>query len=120
MLGKANRPVALADVQHYGRQMVEGTWRATGETICIDAGGVMRQGYHRMWASYLSGASFPTFVVADVEPIDDLFAYYDAGRKRTVVDALKTAGLNGFSSMIGKVVKIAVRFDMGGFDRVVA
>ena len=116
LLGKANRKIALADVQHYGRQMVEGKWMPTGETICIDRQGIMRQGYHRMWACYLSGATFRTFVVADVESIDDLFAFYDAGRKRSNIDALQTAGLNGFSGHIDAVVKIAVRFDIRAFD----
>ena len=117
LLGKANRKIALADVQHYGRQMVEGKWMPTGETICIDRLGVMRQGYHRCWAAYLSGASFRTFVVVDVEPIPDLFAFYDAGRKRSNIDALQTAGLNGFSGIIDATVKIAVCYDTGFFDK---
>ena len=117
LLGKANRKIALADVQHYGRQMIEDKWAPTGETICFDRTGTMRQGYHRMWACYLSGASFRTFVVADIEPVDDLFAFYDAGRRRSNVDALQTAGLNGFSAQIDAVIKIAVRYDAGCYNK---
>jgi hypothetical protein len=117
LLGKANRHISLDDVKHYGRQMVEGKWMPTGETICIDATGVLREGYHRMWAAYLSGSSFRTFVVADVEPIPDLFAFYNAGRKRSNVDALQTAGMNGVSAMIAKVTQISVNYDRGCYNR---
>lgn len=116
LLGRVNRKIAIADVQHYGRQMVDGLWKSTGETICIDESGTMTQGYHRMWACYLSGAAFRTFVVSGVEMIPDLFAYYDAGRKRSNVDALQTAGLNGVSATIDAVIKISVRYDLDLFN----
>lgn len=117
LLGKANRKLSIADIQHYARQMLEDKWMPTGETVCFDQQGIMRQGYHRMWACYLSGASFRTFVVSDVEVIPDLFVFYDAGRRRSNVDALQTAGMNGFSSIIDSVVKVAVRYDLGSYNK---
>lgn len=115
LLGKANRQISLATVAYYARQMMEGQWKATGEPIIITSDGVMRDAYHRCWACYLSGASFRTFVVTDVEPTPDLFAFIDNGKSRSDADALETAGMNGLSKIIAKVVKIAVKYERGAF-----
>jgi len=115
LLGKANRQISLATVAYYARQMMEGKWKATGEPIIITSDGVMRDAYHRCWACYLSGASFMTFVVADVEPTPDLFAFIDNGKSRTDADALETAGMNGLSKIIAKTVKIAVNYERGAY-----
>jgi hypothetical protein len=117
LLGKANRKLTLPDVQYYARQMLDDAWAPTGETICFTNDGVMRQGYHRMWACYLSGATFTTFVILDVEPLPDMFAYYDNGKRRSNVDALQTAGMNGYSPILDAVIKVAVRFDNHAYDR---
>jgi hypothetical protein len=115
LLGKANRQISLATVAYYARQMMEGQWKATGEPIIITSDGVMRDAYHRCWACYLSGASFRTFVVTDVEPTPDLFAFIDNGKSRNDADALETAGMNGLSKVIAKVVKIAVKYERGAY-----
>jgi hypothetical protein len=115
LLGKANRHISLATVAYYARQMMEGKWKATGEPIIITSDGVMRDAYHRCWSSYLSGASFRTFVVTDVEPTPDLFAFIDNGKARTDTDALETAGMNGLSAIIAATVKIAVKYERGAY-----
>jgi hypothetical protein len=115
LLGKANRKISIATVAYYARQMIEGKWRATGEPIIITSDGVMRDAYHRCWACYLSGGSFRTFVVTDVEPTPDLFAFIDNGKSRSDADALETAGLNGLSSIIAGTVKIAVKYERGAY-----
>jgi len=56
-----------------------------------------------------------TFVVADVEPTPDLFAFIDNGKSRTDADALETAGMNGLSKIIAKTVKIAVNYERGAY-----
>jgi hypothetical protein len=75
----------------------------------------MRDAYHRCRACYLSGASFKTFVVTDVEPTPDLFAFVDNGKSRTDADALETAGMNGLSATIAATVKIAVKYERGAY-----
>jgi len=48
-----------------------------------------------------------TFVVTDIEPIPNLFAYIDNVRVRTPATALQTAGYDGVASAIVRVIKIA-------------
>ena len=70
-----------------------------------------RNAGHRLLASYLSGASFPTYVITDVPANPSLFAYIDAGKGRSAADALATAGLNGVAKQMASVVSMAMQFE---------
>jgi hypothetical protein len=59
---------------------------------------------------------FRTFVITDVEPTPDLFAFIDNGKSRSDADALETAGMNGLSAIIAATVKIAVKYERGAYD----
>jgi len=107
----ANRRPALPTVKHYARQMVAGMWKKTGQPIIFTDKGVGIDLGHRLLACYLSGASFPTFMVADVPHEDTLFAFLDAGKNRTAADALATAGLNGQAKLLAQVVSMAMHFE---------
>lgn len=109
----ANRRPTLQTVKFYARQMLGGAWKKTGQPIIFDDLGALKDAGHRLWASYLSGASFPTFLVGDVPHDDALFAYIDGGKIRTTADALATAGLDGQAKHIAQVVNVAMHFDNG-------
>ena len=112
----ANRKIDPATVFFYGRQMRDGEWMATGQPILFDLNGILMDAQHRLWAIIVSGATIKTFVVTDVEPVMNLFAYIDNSRPRNAAAALQTAGLNGVSATIAKVVKIAEEVRLGVYD----
>jgi hypothetical protein len=111
---KANRRPTLSTVQYYARQMLKGDWKKTGQPLIFTRQGNLMDAGHRLWAGYLSGASFETYVVGDVEDNQtNLFAYIDNGKVRSAADALATAGLNGQSKTLSKVVNIAAHYEQG-------
>jgi len=109
----ANRRPTLPTIKYYARQMSGGAWKKTGQPIIFDDLGALKDAGHRCWACYLSGASFPTYLIGDVPHDDNLFAYIDNGKSRSAADALATAGLNGLAKQLGSVVNIAMHFEQG-------
>lgn len=107
----ANRKLSFASIQYYARAMEADEWPQTGQPIIFDANGALGDGQHRLWACLLSGTSFTTYVVTNVPHHPQLFAYFDNGKVRTPADALQTAGFNGVSPTIAKVLKIASEID---------
>lgn len=112
----ANRKVDPATVFYYAQQMAKGEWKPTGQPSLIDKNGVLQDGQHRLYAGLISGVTFKSFVVTDVEPIPNLFAYIDNSRPRTAATALQTAGHNGVSSSIVKVIKIGEEIKAGIYN----
>ena len=111
-----NRRPTLPTVNYYARQMLGGGWKRTGQPVIFTSDGVLKDAGHRLWASYLSGASFPTYLIGDVPPDPTLFAYIDNGKARSAADALSTAGLNGLSKTIATVVSMAMHYDHGCYS----
>jgi len=111
----ANRKPALPTIKYYARQMIAGEWKKTGQPILITQEGKLLDAAHRLWASYLSGASFPTYVITDVPDEQGLFAYIDNGKARSAADALSTAGLNGVAKQMSAVVSMALQYEHNCF-----
>ena len=112
----ANRRPALATVQYYARQMLKGDWKRTGQPVIFTKSGKLVDAGHRLWACYLSGAPFDTYIVTDVDDgLDRLFAFIDNSKPRSPKDALATAGLNGLSPVLAAVVKIADAYEYGAY-----
>jgi len=110
----ANRRPTLATVKYYARQMLAGKWRKTGQPLLFTTTGKLLDAGHRLWACYLSGASFETFVIGDVDgEQSNLFAFIDAGKNRSAADALSTAGLNGQAKLLASVVRISAHYEGG-------
>jgi hypothetical protein len=107
----ANRRPTLPTIKYYARQMVNNEWKKTGQPILFSSNGQLLDAGHRLWASYLSGASFPSYVIGDVPPDSNLFAYIDNSKARSASDALATAGLNGLAKQISSVVNIAMHYE---------
>jgi len=112
----ANRKIDPATVFYYANQMARGDWKATGQSVLIDADGVLQDAQHRLYAGLVSGATFNTFVVTGIDPIKNMFAYIDNSRARTPASALQTAGLDGVSSVIAKVIKIGEEVRHGVYN----
>ena len=112
---RANRRVTLAILRKYARNMAEGRWKKTGQGIVFDCQGKLLEGQHRLLACLFSGATFTTYVVTGAADDSDIFAYIDNGKPRSPADALYTSGSNGCSQALASAVKIAVRYEAGGF-----
>ena len=62
----ANRKASLATVRYYAQQMAQNDWPRTGQAIIFTAAGILADGQHRLWASYLGGVAFDSYVITDV------------------------------------------------------
>jgi hypothetical protein len=111
----ANRTVSLAAVQYYARMMKANVWKKTGQPIIFDDTGTLIDAQHRLWAGYLSGSTFQSYVIADVPADPMIFAYIDNNKPRTSADALATAGYNGLSKNMALVVQMAVRYEADSY-----
>jgi hypothetical protein len=112
----ANRRPTLPTVKYYARQMADNGWKKTGQAILFDTDGKLLDAGHRLWAAYLSGASFPSYVIGDVPADPTLFAFIDNCKARSPADALATAGLNGLAKQMATVVSMAMHFDHGCYS----
>jgi hypothetical protein len=107
----ANRKAVLSTVLYYAAQMKRGDWPKTGQPIIFSANGDLLDGQHRLWAAYLSGSVFTTYIVTNIPEHPRLFAYIDNGRIRRPADALQTSGMNGVSQLIVKVLDFAYAYE---------
>jgi hypothetical protein len=112
----ANRWLDPATVFYYANQMARGDWKATGQPILINVNGDLKDAQHRLYAGLISGQTFRSYVITDIEDIPHLFVYIDNGRVRGVPAALQTAGYNGVSSVIAKVMRFAEEVNHGVFN----
>ena len=112
----ANRKIDPATVFYYAHQMAKGDWKATGQPVLIDSNGTLLDAQHRLYGVLISGKTIKSYVVADVEPQMNLFAYIDNSRVRTPAAALQTAGFDGVAPIIVKVIKIAQEIKYGVYN----
>ena len=108
-----NRRPTLPTVKYYARQMAGGAWKATGQPVIFDTDGTLLDAGHRLWACYLSGASFPTYLIGDVPHRSDAVRVYRQLQGALGCDASATAGLNGLAKQMATVVSMAMHFDQG-------
>ena len=112
----ANRKIDPPTVFYYANQMARGQWKATGQAMLFDAHGRLQDAQHRLYGVLISGATIKSFVVVDIDPIPNLFAYIDNARPRTAATALQTAGFNGVASVINRVIKIGEEVRHGVYN----
>lgn len=108
-----NRKATLSVVKKYARAMKMGDWKGTGQAILINKNGKLEDAAHRCWASYFGQVTFHSYVITDVPVLDDLFAYLDDCKPRSIGDALYTSGSNGLSNILAAAIKLAGRYDDG-------
>ena len=92
-----NRPNSQLIVDRYAKEMAEGRWALTGETIIFSTEGDLLNGQHRLMACIKAGVSFPTFVAFGVPR--DGFKFMDTGRTRSAGDVFAIEGIKNWYSM---------------------
>lgn len=105
MRNSKNRKANFPTIEAYAQQMINGQWKRTGQAILFSDHDVLLDGQHRLWAGYISGCTFYSFVVTEVPDAKDLFAFIDNVRPRTAADALQTSGVNGKSPQVARIIK---------------
>ena len=63
----ANRKVDPNTVIYYANQMEQCDWKATGQPILVDANGRLLDAQHRLLAGLISGMTFKSYVVTEIE-----------------------------------------------------
>jgi len=96
--------------------MAKGQWKATGQPMLFDRNGILQDAQHRLFAELISGVTIKSFIVTDIDPIPNLFAFIDNSRPRSAATALQTMGMNGVSSTIAKVIKIGEEVRAGVYN----
>ena len=94
--GGLNRHLDLQRVARYAAAMRRGEWQLTGDTVKLDADGLVRDGQHRLEAVVESGVDIQTLVVRNVA--EAAFVVMDVGKVRSVADVL---GMHGFKYVNG-------------------
>lgn len=108
---KKNRNVRERVVEVYARDMIQGRWKETGDSIRFDWNGVLLDGQHRLHAVILSGHSTRFLVLRGLEPeVQDAI---DIGVPRTVADALMLRGHRGSNRSIGAIGRNFLIFEEG-------
>lgn len=85
-----NRRMSSGTALRYRRDIQDGLWPFTGETIIIGEDGNMWNGQHRCQGVVDSGVPIPVLIVYNVS--EDAMAALDQNRPRTARDILQTSG----------------------------
>lgn len=109
---EGNRPKKQRVLDTYVRDMQQGNFRLTGETIILDENGLLMNGQHRLNACILAGVPFPAMIVSGVPR--RAFLDLDSGEKRRAADWLSSGN---YSEQNAKTLAAALRvlwtFDQG-------
>ena len=90
LANRHNRPLRFQWIKALSRQMSQGLWHTSGESIIFGRSGKLLDGQHRLKAIIHSGTSQWFVVVRGAE--DATFSTIDTGQKRSPKDALHIAG----------------------------
>jgi hypothetical protein len=111
MHSAGNREISLTAIRALAYDLKAAMWKRTGESVSVSQGKLFN-GHHRMFTTLLTGLTMPLYVVTTVPYEDNMFAFYDQGKKRSGGDVLSIAGWNGASKIISKAIEtLAVRYD---------
>lgn len=104
-----NRRISQQTVAAYSRDMEQGKWKLTTETVKFADSGKLIDGQHRLSAVIRSGSSVDMFVARGLdEQTQDVL---DAGMKRSVGAQLGMKGYK-YPSVIAAISTIAVRWEV--------
>jgi hypothetical protein len=87
-----NRPMKPGKIKDYARDLREGRWGLTGDTIKFARDGSLRDGQNRLAAVVRAQTPLETHVVFGVD--QNLFSRMDIGKNRTAADVFSIAGLH--------------------------
>jgi len=100
-LSRDNRPRKLAKIKRYAKDLAEGRWGMTGDTIKFGTNGVLRDGQNRLAACIQAGKPLMSHVVFGIDP--DLFYRMDIGKNRSPADVFAIAGIAYATHVAGAV-----------------
>jgi len=101
-----NRNFKTRMVDAIARDIREGNWRTTGDTIKFDSEGRLLDGQNRLMAIVRSGMTVELAIARNVIA-DDVLIAVDHGTPRTVADALRMRGYsdpNNLAALVGLVI----------------
>lgn len=106
-----NRQLRPRKVEAYARDMRNGNWMTSGDSIKFDWNGRLIDGQHRLEAVIDSGTTIRVLVVRGLEPrVQDVL---DVNARRSNADALRFNGVTVHATDIAAVAKIANARAMG-------
>jgi hypothetical protein len=106
-----NRNLRPRKVESYARDMRNGNWMTSGDSIKFDWNGRLIDGQHRLEAVIDSGATIRVLVVKGLEPrVQDVL---DVNAKRSASDALRFNGVEHNVSEIASMARIATARETG-------
>lgn len=106
-----NRNLRPAVVSSYARDMVNGDWMPTAETVKFDWHGRLIDGQHRLHAVIEAATPVPLTVARGLQP--EAQTVLDMGARRTASDALAWNGLKVYNTTIAAVARLATAYDAG-------
>lgn len=104
------RNIRSRKVDQYARDMADGNWPMTGDTIKVDTNGDLIDGQHRVAAVVQAGIMVTMLVAYDVSP--DVMPVLDSGIARTFSDVLKMSG-SSQRNVTGAIVRRIVQWERG-------
>jgi hypothetical protein len=111
----ANRGLRLEAVHAYARDIAEGRWMVTGESIKIDWTGRLIDGQHRLAAVVEAGVPVSMLVISGLDPI--VQRVIDVNVRRTAGDALRMLGVERNVYEVASAARLAIVFDRGDARR---
>lgn len=107
---QGNRKLSERQINFYYKQMVEGSWGCTGDTIKISSDGRLLDGQHRLHAIIRYDKPVECFIAEGVDP--EVFPMIDTGKSRSASDVLSASGI-GRPTSIASTAKHVIIFDQG-------
>lgn len=102
-LNTRNRKISKPAIEKLKREMINGSWRYTGDTITINKNNEITNGQHRLTACYESGVTIKAAIAYGVDI--DSFSKQDQNKARTSGVILGYNGVKNASS-IGAVCRL--------------
>ena len=106
-----NRNQRPRAVSAYARDILNGAWLITGESIKFDWNDRLIDGQHRLEAVIVTGHTIRTLVVRNLNPI--VQGVLDTNAKRTAADALRFSGVDIQPKDIASVARVAIAYESG-------
>lgn len=102
-INTANRPVRARNITQYIKDLKNGTWSFTGQTIVISKTGRILDGQHRLLA--IEAADVPMKLHIQTGILDEAYTKIDIGAPRSAADTLATIGYKHYG-LVGTVAKV--------------
>lgn len=99
----ANRPKGMKAIRRIRRALVNSDWEINGETIKIDATGVLRDGQTRLQAIVDEEIAAWSWVIFDLGNGKGVYETIDQGRLRTLGHLLKIRGYQNYNVLASAI-----------------